>query len=271
MSITFRAEKLNEHIDTIVSQISQQRVLLAGEDHIQPAILDMQLELIKGLYKNNPNLVIGLEMFNTEQQALLDDYLDGHISLSILEEKYSTSAEGFPIPHYGKILMLAKKLDIPIKGLIIPRTIAAKVVRSGLSVLEEEDCFLKPKEVIQGNNDYKTIFSALINSSAPMMKTGFNIDRFFLAQVVKDSAMAKSIVEVLTDNTESWVIAIMGKGHMEYGFGVTERIPIYLKKKRINIDPVTLTVRDLSEPVTKIDKLAGRPPAKYIALYTRLE
>ena len=269
MSITFRIEELQQHVDDIVSNVSQQRILLVGEDHIQPLLLDLQLDLIKALYEKNPNLVIGLEMFNTEQQSLLDDYLDGHITLGILEEKYSMSTEGFPIPHYGKILQLAKKLDVPVKGLIIPRTIAAKIVRSGLNVLNEENCSLKPEEVIEGHEAHKKVFEAMIGGSTPMMKSGLNLERFFLAQIVKDSSMAKSLANILENNDSAWVIAIMGKGHMEYGYGVTERISKYMKNS--NVFPVTLTVRDKSEPITPVDKIAKVPPADYIVLYTKLE
>ena len=82
--------------------------------------------------------------------------------------------------------------------------------------------------------------------------------------------MALSIAQVLQSNSGAWVIAIMGKGHMEYGLGVTERIPQYLKNQSININPVTLTVRNKSEPKNEVDKIMKQPPADYVVLYPKV-
>ncbi len=254
----------------ITEEMKNARLLIIGEDHVQLSLLTLQLQTLENLHKANANLVLAMEMFNTEQQHLLDDFMDNHITMDILKQKYDTSSEGFPLEHYGKLLEKAKKLRVPVKGIIIPRGQAAKVVRDGLESLDGPESVFPSKLVILGHDRHKAYFEALIRQSAPMMSTGFSLDRFFLAQIVKDSSMAYNISKILLQNPEVWVIAIMGKGHMEYGYGVPERVKECLTKEGITIEPVTISVREKNEPLHP-PGIEGEKIADYLIRYEKQE
>ncbi len=254
----------------ISEEMKKARLLIIGEDHVQPSLLTLQLQALESLHNVNPNLVLALEMFNTEQQHLLDDFLDDHITLDILKQKYDTSSEGFPLEHYGKLLEKAKRLQIPVKGIIIPRVYATKVVRDGLDSLDDPESVFPSSLVMKGSKKHREYFEALVRQSAPMMSTGLSLDRFFLAQIVKDSSMAYSISQILLQNPEVWVVAIMGKGHMEYGYGVPERVKKNLGKKGITIEPITISVREKKEPLHPAG-ITENKIADYVISYEKQE
>ncbi len=252
----------------IREKMKDSRLLIIGEDHVQPSLLTLQLQAIENLHQANANLVLALEMFNTEQQHLLDDFMDDHITMDVLKQKYDTSSEGFPLEHYGKLLEKAKKLRIPVKGVIIPRVYAAKVVRDGLDSLNGPESIFPSDLVVMGHEKHKEYFEALIRQSSPMMSSGLSLDRFFLAQIVKDSSMAYNISRILLQNPEVWVIAIMGKGHMEYGYGVPERTKEYLRREGMTIEPITISVREKNESLHP-PGIVEEKIADYVVLYEK--
>lgn len=111
-------------------------VLFFGEQHNNPICHWLQLELTRDLFDlKNGALVLGAEMFERDDQLLLDEYLSGQISQKNFEEEaklwknYATD--------YKPLVEFAKAKKIPFIGTNIPRRYANLVFRNGLESLNQ--------------------------------------------------------------------------------------------------------------------------------------
>ncbi len=263
--ITLLDLKKNEEksISEIVSSNLDKKIFYFGELHGKKDVLHVQMAIMREL-AGHGSLILGLEMFNMHQQILLDAYLQGQISRDELEQKYKEGPEGFPLDHYGQLLDLARDLNIPVKGLIIPRNIASLVVRNGIEALKEhQELFSLKDDYIPGTKEHEDYFVSLIKNSMPMMKAGFSYERFFQAQVVKDSSMARNIIQALKET--EWkprMLVITGSGHVDYRFGVPERVKILAEREGVQVSDVIITTRLARDP--RSEERNGRHVADYL-------
>lgn len=110
-------------------------LIFFGELHNNPISHWLQLELGKALAADSlTKLVIGAEMFEADQQILLDEYFAGHISRTSFENEarlwtnYKTD--------YKPLLEFAKEKGIPYAATNIPRRYASMVYGKGLESLD---------------------------------------------------------------------------------------------------------------------------------------
>ena len=52
-------------LDELFADLSSARIVFVGEKHTDPVHHEIQLKVIKELYKTNPDLAVGMEMFDT--------------------------------------------------------------------------------------------------------------------------------------------------------------------------------------------------------------
>ena len=111
-------------------------VFFFGEQHNNPICHWLQMELTRELFEQkNGALTLGAEMFERDDQILLDEYLAGQISQKNFEEEaklwknYATD--------YKPLVEFAKSKKIPFIGTNIPRRYANLVFRSGLESLQQ--------------------------------------------------------------------------------------------------------------------------------------
>jgi uncharacterized iron-regulated protein len=110
-------------------------IVLFGEYHTNPISHWLQLELSTELFKRRgEDLVLGAEMFETDNQLILDEYLAGHIT----EAKFEDEARLWKNYHtdYKPLVMLAKKNNLEFVASNIPRRYANMVFKKGLSSLD---------------------------------------------------------------------------------------------------------------------------------------
>jgi uncharacterized iron-regulated protein len=119
----------------VVAASRSNDLIFFGELHNNPISHWLQLELGKALAADSlTSLVIGAEMFEADQQILLDEYFAGHISRTSFEAEarlwtnYKTD--------YKPLLEFAKANDIPYIATNIPRRYASMVYSKGLESLD---------------------------------------------------------------------------------------------------------------------------------------
>ena len=77
----FREDGKKVKFDKMVAAASEADIVLFGELHNNPIAHWLQLELTKELYeKGGKELVLGAEMFEADNQMIMDEYLAGLIS-----------------------------------------------------------------------------------------------------------------------------------------------------------------------------------------------
>lgn len=212
----------------ILDRLVAADIIYLGETHARPEDRQGQLEILEALYRDNPKMAIGLEMFQRPFQGVVDDYLAGKITEAELVERSEYDLRwGFPWESYAPLLRFAKERQLPVLAMNVPSEIARKVAREGLESLtpEEWQHIPPPAEIHTDNAAYRQLLQDVYDAHASGghgNSTGF--DRFFTAQVLWDETMADAIAQFRRSHPETRVVAIVGRGHVVYGYGIPSRV-----------------------------------------------
>jgi len=263
-----------QHIENM---ICSKRLIYFGEHHEQPEVVQVQLTLLETLVNHvsrngassSPGCVrVFLEHFSLEQQSILDKFITNkEMELSELQKEYNeTGEEGFSMEKYSSILEYARTQSEKVKlvASFVPRRFAKDLVNEGedfahnkLSEIDEKLGNYVKLNYQQGSENHYNLFESLISGRSLNQHNfkdseSINIeppsDRYrqiFPAQVFKDSVMAGVVAKHLQESKsiEDKFFIICGSGHLEYGFGVPERLDSVVNRK----DTCSITARQLEE------------------------
>ncbi|WP_417885367.1 ChaN family lipoprotein [Zunongwangia sp.] len=212
----------------LVDSLSNYDVVLFGELHDHPVLHWLQLKTVQQLYKIDKNLVLGAEMFETDNQLILDEYLKGQIPQNRFEEEmrlwtnYKTD--------YKPLVEFAKTKQLPFIATNVPRRYATVVSKFGIDSLttfsEQAKKYMAPLPI-----EVDTITPGYAEMLGMMSGHGMqgNAMNFVEAQALKDATMATEIIKNLPEN--GLFIHFNGNFHSK-DFG---GIYWYLKKQQPDI------------------------------------
>lgn len=175
----------------LIRSLEQADVVLFGELHNNALVHWLQLKVTESLHKKN-ELVLGAEMFEADDQILVNEYLQSLITESHLTSEakvwknYKTD--------YKPLLDYAKKNALPFVATNIPRRYASLVSREGLEALDKlSNEVLRwiaplPIKVDLNQSGYKWMIETMGNHSPG---DPANIAR---SQAIKDATMAHFIL-----------------------------------------------------------------------------
>jgi uncharacterized iron-regulated protein len=209
-------------LSEVIESVSGKKIVYVGEYHDRFAHHNVQLEVIKGLYKKNKKIAIGMEMFQRPFQRVLDDYIAGRID----EREFLRKSEyfkrwGFDYNLYKPILDFAAQERIPVVALNIQREIVDKVSKGGINSLSEAEKMEVPAQMDFSDNEYRDRIRKVFlmhNSSGEK-----NFDFFYQSQILWDEAMSMSVDEFLKKNPDYQMVVLAGSGHIQYGSGIPKR------------------------------------------------
>jgi uncharacterized iron-regulated protein len=220
-------------------------IVLFGESHDNPISHWLQLVLTKDLYNSEKDkLILGAEMFESDNQVILDEYLSGKISQSSFESEarlwpnYKTD--------YKPLVEFAKKNNLKFVASNVARRYASLVNKMGFEGLEElsaeAKAFLPPLPIK---------YDANLNCYKSMMEMegmGAHVTpNFPKAQAIKDATMAHFILKNWSPG--QLFIHYHGSYHSEN----FESIYWYLKQE--NPDLKIVTIHTVSQDdVTELTK-----------------
>lgn len=184
--------------EEMAQSLSNYDVVFFGELHNNPIAHWLQYELTKSLAEQKNNeIVLGAEMFEKDNQLVLDEYLNGLIKEAVLIQdgkawdNYKTD--------YAPLVDYAKENNIPFIATNVPRRYASLVSKKGLPELETLSKEAKknyiaplPIKVPYENPSYKEMEQMMAGHGM----TG-KAKQFVEAQAIKDATMGYSIVESL--------------------------------------------------------------------------
>ncbi len=211
----------------------QTQVVLFGELHNNPISHWLQYELSRELAQRfGQNLVLGAEMFETDNQLILNEYLSGlinernFIAEAKLWNNYATD--------YKPLVELAKEKGLNFIATNIPRRYAAIVNRKGFEGLEslstEAKRYIAPLPPAY-NPDLPGYKAMLEMSGMP----AHNSENFPKAQAIKDATMAHFIYKNLNPN------GLFVHYHGTYHSNNFEGIYWYLRLANQNLRIVTIS------------------------------
>jgi uncharacterized iron-regulated protein len=178
----------------VLDQLGQADVVLFGEFHDNGVVHLLQHEVTRDLFEvKRDGLVLGAEMFEADNQLILNEYLNGKIRHEHLvnEAKVWGNYES----DYRPLVEFAREHALPFVATNIPRRYASLVAREGVESLEdlsgEAKHFIAPLpiEVDLATPGYPEMME-MGGGHGSHMKP----ENFVAAQAVKDATMAHFIL-----------------------------------------------------------------------------
>lgn len=234
----FTGEGRKADYGDIVKASSKADVVFFGELHDNPIAHWMELEITKNLFaEKGKALVLAAEMFETDNQLIIDEYLSGLIKESSFEgevrlwKNYKTD--------YKPLFELARQNGLKFVASNIPRHYASMVSAGGFEALNkltpEALKYIAPLPVDYDPElaCYKDMLSMGGGIAGPMaQKVSDNLPK---AQAIKDATMAHSIVKYRQPGQT--VIHYNGSYHSDRYMGIIW----YLNKYSPGLKIVTIT------------------------------
>ncbi len=227
--ILFNAKGKKVSYKKMIRQLSKNDIVLIGEFHDNPISHWMELEITKSC-KQNRNLVLGAEMFEQDNQAALDMYLQGKLttkgldSMARLWKNYKTD--------YAPLVNFAKENKIVFAATNIPRRYASLISKAGFEVLDTIPAIAKA---------WIAPLPIAFDSTLPGYKNmltqmeGHGTINMIKAQASKDATMAYFILQYYVPG--SLFIHYNGSYHSENHDGIVW----HLKKAKPELKIVTVT------------------------------
>ncbi len=214
----------------MLKTMAKKDIVLFGETHNNAIAHWLQLELTKDCGAQR-QLVLGAEMFEQDNQAALDAYLQGKINAKQLDSQ-ARLWKNYPTD-YAPLVNYAKEKKIPFAATNIPRRYASMVAKGGFAVLDtipaQAKAWMAPLPMA-----YDSTLPGYVNMVKMMGgHGGSNLPK---AQASKDATMAHFILKYYTPG--SLFIHYNGSYHSENYEGIVW----YLRQQKPELKYGTITV-----------------------------
>jgi len=229
----FTGEGRKADYKDVIKEVLKADVVFFGELHDNPIAHWLELEITKDLFAvKSKDLIMAAEMFETDNQLLIDEYFADIIKESSFESEvrlwknYGTD--------YKPLLSFAKTNGLRFVASNIPRRYASVVASGGFEALQK----LSPEALkliaplpIEYDPELPCYKDMLSMEGGPMGHASENLPK---AQAIKDATMAKSI----SDNWHNGQMVIHYNG--SYHSGRHMGIIWYLNKYKSSIKVATI-------------------------------
>ena len=190
-----------------------------GEKHTDPVHHEIQLNIIKDIFKLNQHIFVGMEMFDRSYQPVLDQWAAGGLDRKAFLKKthwYANWKMDYQL--YADILDYVKENRIKLIGLNIPFHIPPKIATGGISSLSNTEKQHLPTDIDTSNSGHRRYVKKIFDLHHVAGMDDF--ENFYAAQCVWEDAMAESIARNMGDGK---MIIIAGNGHIVQKFGIPDR------------------------------------------------
>lgn len=193
----------------ILPDLKRKKIILVGEHHTNESHHRAQLTVLRFLHEAGIPVAVGMEMFRSESQPILDQWCQGKLDEKALQKAYDDDW-GYPWPLYAQILEYARSRKIPLVGLNIPREVTQKVAREGFNSLSKEERGKLPIVECNVGAEYMAFIKRAYGAHA---HGRMNLTNFCEAQLVWDKVMAIHAERYLESNPGRVMILLAGTGH----------------------------------------------------------
>ena len=210
--------------EQLVKNLSKADVVFIGEIHNCVITHWMEQKLLESLYDvHGTQLKMGLEMFESDNQLILNEYLQGQIT----GERFEDEARLWPnySTDYAGLIGFAREHHVPVVATNVPRRYATAVKNHGLAYLDsfstEAKSYMAPLPIhFQSNENVEQGFALM-----GMMGKNKNADphRIAEAQAIKDATMAWRIAQ----NLPGKLIHFNGNFHSDSREGIIPYLLTY--------------------------------------------
>ena len=205
--------------DELMADLAGVRVIYVGEQHSDPVHHRIQLDIIKAVYQTDPDIVVGMEMFDHTYQHILDLWSAGELDQKTFLQKvhwYANWKWNFEL--YKDILEFIKQEKIRLVGLNVPFHIPSKIAVGGIENLLDDDRKHIPPNIDTSIDAHRVYVEKIYNHHRATKMDSFEF--FYEAQCAWEDTMAASVALNMKDDR---MIVIAGNGHIIRKFGIPDR------------------------------------------------
>ncbi|MBN2616235.1 MAG: ChaN family lipoprotein [Bacteroidales bacterium] len=216
----------------VIKAAKEADVVFFGELHNNPICHWFELEITKDLYAGKKPLILGAEMFERDNQLLLNEYLTGKIS----KKSFDSEARLWPNykTDYQPLLAFAKEHHLPFIATNIPRRYASVVFKNGFDSLDslshEARSYMAPLPIVY--DPELKCYKDMLEQMKSMGHASANLPK---AQAIKDATMAYFIAQ--NAGNGKLFLHFNGAYHSDNYQGIVW----YLKKYNPNLKILTIT------------------------------
>jgi len=200
--------------DEMIETLEMVDIVFIGEKHDDPAAHAWELYIWNRLLETGRSLA--LEMFETDVQPVLDQYLAGGIT----DEEFLEGSRPWSnySEDYAPMVELARERGAGVIAANVPRSYAAAVARGGWEAIEEED-FFQALSIDSSSALYRERFLATMEELGGQMHAmPMSPMNMYRAQLLKDAVMAYSVEGVSS-------VFVCGSFHSDYRSGIPDQLP----------------------------------------------
>ncbi|GAB6069304.1 ChaN family lipoprotein [Thiomicrorhabdus hydrogeniphila] len=219
----------------LISELKDTDIVFIGEFHGNHASALLEMQVLAGLYQQNSNLILSMEMFNRDQQEILNQYLDDEIGEVQLIKK--APAWSNYVASYRPLVEFAKQHFMPVVAANAAADIVRCVGREGQSYIKKlntQELNTIAKQPFAEIPEYENKFEQLLSKMRKLTKERKH--NSYLGQITRDNTMAESIYQAWLNNPQSKVVHVNGSFHSENHLGTVaalQRLDPNLKIKVI--------------------------------------
>jgi len=220
---TIISARLGEPVSfgNLLKDLDSCRITYVGEKHTNIAHHKIQLQIIQAVYRNNPDMAVGMEMFDHTYQDVLDRWSKGELTQKELIRKshwYANWRYDFSL--YSDILEFIKEHNIRLVGLNIPNHIPPKIREGGIENLSDEDKAHLPQQIDTSKSAHRDYLNKVFEGHKHHFKYEVEFENFYAAQSVWEDAMADTIAQSINDAA---MVVLAGNGHIQFKYGIPDR------------------------------------------------
>ena len=215
----------SQTFEDIIVKLLGYQVIYIGENHTNYGDHLLQLEIIRALYKHDPNLAIGMEMFTRSTQTVLDQYMNGDLDeKSFLKDSHYFKMWRFDYRLYRDIINFAKQNQLQIIALNLERDTVSQVFKNGgpNSLPDDNSSSLPVNRKLDVPGYRERIESAYMMHAGQGQNGDFS--GFFQAQALWDETMAETIADYMEIHPDTRLVIIAGQGHVDKTDAIPPRV-----------------------------------------------
>lgn len=217
-------------IEQIVAALSGADVLFFGEEHNDSAGHYLENKIYRALHAvYGDQLALSLEMFETDNQLVLDEYLQGRIDETRLGKDARLWSN---YRDYRPMIEYARQQKLPVIAANPPRRYVTLVTRRGMRALDslskDAKAFLPPLPYDTLSGRYRDKFMETMRGAPESASRNI-----YYSQSLWDAGMSYSIYRFLKKNKGKKVFHCVGKFHSDEKLGTAMQLQMRNKKLRI--------------------------------------
>ena len=208
-------------IDKIIADCSRANVIFFGEEHNDSICHYLEVEIFKALHKQyGDKIALSLEMFETDGQLCLNEYLAGQID----ESRFSKDIRLWSnYKDYRPMIEYAKQNTIPVIAANPPRRYVSMVSKRGMKSLDslskEAKKFLPPLPYDTLSGRYREKFMEIMKGSP-----GSGSPNIYYSQNLWDAGMSYSIYKNWKKNKDVKIFHCVGRFHSDEKLGTVAQL-----------------------------------------------